>query len=94
MLTNDYLTIWSLHSYVNDVDLTQSKADELLLTSQLKTVKSKFSHVAPELLSILKVRYWIQGREGKVTSIFPLYLILPPPVVNNIRAYLGTFTGN
>jgi hypothetical protein len=40
---------------VNDVDLTQAKADELLLTSQLKTVKSKFSHVVPELLSILKV---------------------------------------
>ena len=52
------MTFYCIHSlarYINNVDLSQTTADELLLTSQLKTVKTKFSHVVPELLKILQV---------------------------------------
>jgi Ca2+-binding EF-hand superfamily protein len=40
--------------YVNDVDLSQTKADEVIMTTQLKTVKGKFGQMVPDLLQMLK----------------------------------------
>jgi hypothetical protein len=40
---------------VNDVDLSQTKADEVIMTTQLKTVKGKFGQMVPDLLQMLKV---------------------------------------
>ena len=40
--------------YINDVDLSQGKVDELLMTSQLKAVKTKYSHIVPDLSKILQ----------------------------------------
>ncbi len=42
--------------YVNDVDVSQAKADEMIMTTQLKTVKAKFGSLVPDLMRILLVR--------------------------------------